>query len=149
MRKTLNKISDKQHKEVLNALYDTAENLSSSPQSVKTFIDDVLTEGEKIIIGRRILIAKLTLAGLSQPEISERLQGVSPNTFGRIYKWLDGQFPGYETALKQTKKEEKVRADKRRKLRREYVQPFSFEDLRRRYPLHFLLFNVADKLFKK
>jgi len=144
MRQTIDKYKPTLRKEILEALYDSAESMTKT-EGVKGFIDSVLTESEKTIIGRRILIAKFTLAGFSQPEIHERLQGVSPNTFGRIYKWLNEQFPGYDAALRQSKKEEQQRADKRRKPRPEYVDPFSLRGLKRRFPLHFLLFNLVDK----
>lgn len=133
---------------VLNALYSSADKIIGD-QAVRTFIDNVLTEGERIVIGRRLLIAQMTIAGMSQPEISEQLNGVSPNTFGRIYKWLDKEFPGYDEALKQSKKEEDARIDKRRKPRYEHVDSFSLEGLKRRFPLHFLLFNITDQFGKK
>ncbi|MEX0913075.1 MAG: helix-turn-helix domain-containing protein [Candidatus Paceibacterota bacterium] len=148
MRKSFDKINKAEREMILKTLYRSADKMVGD-QAVRTFIDNVLTEGERIVIGRRLLIAQMTLAGMSQPEIGERLSGVSPNTFGRIYKWLDKEFPGYDDALKQSKKEEQARIEKRRKPHYEHVDPFSMEGLKRRYPLHFLLFNIVDYIGKK
>lgn len=54
----------------------------------------LLTEREKIALGRRILIAQAILSGKTRFEINDRLQ-VSPNTFAQMNRWLENEFSEY------------------------------------------------------
>jgi Trp operon repressor len=47
------------------------------------FINNLMTERERFMIGRRVLISNLILSGYTQMEINQRLS-VSPNTFTKI-----------------------------------------------------------------
>ena len=118
--------------------------------AVTTFINTLLTESEKITIGRRILIAQMILAGKNQSEIIYKL-GVSPNTFTRTRKWLDGQVPDYDQALKNFEKEAVAKKTKIVKQNRSriYTGSTSFASLRRKYPAHFLIFNIAEEILAK
>lgn len=103
----------------------------------KHFADQFLTEEEKVKIGRRILIAQAILQGKTRMEINEKLQ-VSPNTFSGIKKWLNREFTNYHP--KKTNSGE---------IAKEQTKSFTYSDLKRRYPLHFLLFTAAEKIFTK
>ncbi|MEK7063447.1 MAG: hypothetical protein AAB955_02005 [Patescibacteria group bacterium] len=50
--------------------------------------------------------------------------------------WLKDQFPGYEKVIAELEKE----MDRRAVRREAKADPFSFAALKRKYPLHFLLF---------
>lgn len=127
----------------LKALRGMAEGMREK-DAVITFVDELLTESEKLVLGRRVLIAQMLVTGHSQAEIREKLH-VSPNTFTRTRKWLDKQIPNYGEALKDF---EKNRPSK--KLGGfGYGNPLSFGGLKKKYPAHFLLFNIVDELFKK
>ena len=76
-------------------------------------------------------------------EVCEEMLGASIENF---YKWLEDDVGGYEKAVK---KLEKVLESRQEKINRAYVDPFSFEGLKKRYPLHFFLFNLFDRLNKK
>jgi len=134
MKKMIKDLSDQERMETLDMLYTAASSIKGR-DATKAFLKDLLTPSERIMLGRRIWIARLLLQGYSQAYIGEKLQ-VGPNTIWKIEQWLDGQMPGYAEAIKGLEKEMKVRADKR-----EIAQnPLSFKALKKKYPLHFLLF---------
>lgn len=120
-----------------------------------TFIEKLLTESERNIIGRRLLISQMILAGKSQAEIRYEFS-VSPNTFTRTRKWLQQQLPNYNDTLKEYNtelqlKKAKLQHTKKIKANRDGSHPdyLSFEAMRYRYPGHFLLFNFAEELLKR
>lgn len=115
--------------------------------AVNSFIQQVLTENERLVIGRRIAIARLILAGMTYYEVCEKLQ-ISPNTFRNIRQWVGKELPAYKNVL-DVQKELKVKKDRAKyKKINPRITPFTFADLKRRYPMHFLLFNIADELLK-
>ena len=127
----------------IEALRNMAKGMQEKDSVIK-FIDELLTESEKLVLGRRVLIAQMLVTGHSQAEIREKLH-VSPNTFIRTRKWLEKQIPNYGEALKEFEKnkpQKKARAFG-------YTNPLSFGGLKKKYSMHFLLFNIADGLFKR
>ena len=87
---------------------------------------------------------------MTQAEINYKLN-VSPNTFCRTRKWLEGQIPNYDDAIKEAISLEKERSEKRHEgklSRKQYAPANTFRGMRQRYPAHFLFFNLADELFK-
>lgn len=134
----------KEKKLALDILARTAHQFSGK-DGVSSFIDHVLTEGEKVAVGRRIAVARMVLSGKTYFEVNESLS-ISPNTFRNIRKWLNEELPGFNDVLAQNKKEDEEKVIKKNKNHREPVRPFSLADLKRRYPMHFLLFNLADEM---
>lgn len=136
----------KERKNKLALLYleKTVKQFSASGD-LPSFISRVLTESERIAIGRRLAVARMILEGQTYFEICEKLN-ISPNTFRNIRKWIIEEMPGYNEVLEENKK---VTAEKNTKKRgQDYIQtqPFSMAGLKQRYPGHFLLFNLADEL---
>ncbi len=127
-------LSDTEFIKTLDYLY-TAAGAVRGRANVKTFLRDLLTPSERIMLGRRIWIARLLLAGHSQREIGARLK-VGPKTVSSVKRWLHDQFQGYEGAIEGLEKE----PDKRALQRERAAEPFSFAALKKKYPLHFLLF---------
>ncbi len=105
-------------------------------------ITNLLTEKEQIKIGRRILIAQAILAGKTRYEVNEHIQ-VSPNTFAQVRRWLEKEMTQYRSAqtLKKTKYPKRNNKSK-------YIQPLTYEHLKRSYPAHFLLFSIIEELWK-
>ena len=134
MKEKKNQMTEREIIKTLDALY-TAANAVKGRSAVKMFLRDLLTESERIMLGRRIIIARLILHGETYDVIRERL-GVGYNTISRVDKWLQDEFPGYEQALAGIEKEMDGRA-KRGEIK---SNSFSFAALKRKYPLHFLLF---------
>jgi len=138
MRKMEEQISKRDQKETLKRLYTAACAVKNEKQ-MEQFLREILTHSEQIMIGRRIWIAQLLLEGYTQDEIGERLQA-GPGTIQRVSKWLNEKLPGYAEAV--------VHKGRRRnnKKQREHIDPLSFKALRKKYAMHFLLFNIVEKL---
>ncbi len=106
----------------------------------KGHFSKLLTETEKIKIGRRLLIAQAILAGKTRMEVNEKLS-VSPNTFAQINRWLETELNSYNSAYNPPK-------ENRKNISR-HTRPFSYEQLKKTYPTHFLLFSLFEELQDK
>jgi len=125
-------LQEKQRIEILDALY-TAASTVRGRQAMKLFLRDLLTESERIMLGRRILIARKLIAGESHRAIEDQLR-VGRDTVWRVQKWLLDQLPGFEQAIAGLEQEFEKRAFKKR-----YAESALFR-LKKKYPAHFLLF---------
>ena len=132
MKKMLSELSEKERIATLDALY-TAAGAVRGRSAMKLFLRDLLTESERIMLGRRILIARLLLQDETSDSIRQKT-GAGYCTIERIRRWLQDQMPGYETAI--TAMEEEFG---KRDFKRKYAKSMLFR-FKRRYPLHFLLF---------
>ncbi|HEY4474189.1 MAG TPA: Trp family transcriptional regulator [Candidatus Paceibacterota bacterium] len=132
MKRRPKDLSDKEMMATLDVLYTAASSVTSR-DAVKLFLRDLLTPSERVMLGRRLIIARMLLRGTSYDTIGKKLK-VGRATIGRVHKWLQDQFPGFETAVKEMEREFDRRA------RKAPVEPFSYAWLKRKYPLHFLLF---------
>lgn len=133
MKKKLNTLTKSEMIATLDALYTAASSVKGRDK-VKLFLRDLLTPSERIMLGRRIIIARMLLADISYDEIGGRLQ-VGRATIGRVHRWLDDQFPGFENAIKGLEKE-----FERRDWEHTRPELGTFAYLKKKYPLHFLLF---------
>lgn len=120
--------------ETLDMLY-TAAGAIKGREATKAFLKELLTPSERIMLGRRIWIARLLLQGYTQADIATEL-GVGFSTISRVEKWLQKQMPGYRNAIVELEKEMKKRQEKIDIAH----NPFSFKALKKKYPMHFLLF---------
>lgn len=132
MKVKISKLSEKERIHTLDALY-TAASAVKGRNAVKLFLRDLLTPSERIMLGRRIIIARLLLGGESQREVSRRL-GVGLDTIHKIERWLSDQMPGYEQAIEGMEEEFNKRQEKR------LYATSALYRLKKKYPLHFLLF---------
>lgn len=129
-------LSDQERIEILDALYTAASSVKGR-NAVKLFLRDLLTESERIMLGRRILIARKLIAGHKYDSIEEHLR-VGRDTIWRVQRWLLDQMPGYEQAIKGMEKEFENR---RKKSDDKYLYATSaLYRLKKKYPMHFLLF---------
>ncbi len=136
-------IPSRERFELLNEFW-TAVALLEDVEEIKSFFKDLLSETEAIMLARRFKIAKLISRGLGYDEICEMMHA-SPSTIASVHSWLDGGFGGYLESIKKLEKElgrQHELAERKEKER----EPFSFESLKKKYPLHFLLFNIADEI---
>jgi uncharacterized protein YerC len=131
MKVRAKKLSEKERVRTLDALY-TAVNAVRGREATKLFLRDLLTESERIMLGRRVIIAKQLLQGASYRDLNKSL-GVGPDTVYRVQQWLHDQLPGYEQAIAGLEKE----FDRRRE-RKLYAQSALYR-LKKKYPLYFLL----------
>lgn len=139
------KLDNKDRMKYLDTLYTAMASLKSR-EEIKNFLRDLLTESERIMLGRRILIAKKLLEGKLYSEIVEEMK-VGMDTIMRVHRWLEDENSGYEKVVKNLEKVFKAREYKISKYRN--YPTTEFGRLKRRYPLHFLLFNLFDDLNKK
>lgn len=136
MKRRAKELSKTERIATLDALY-TAAGTVQGRSAMKLFLRDLLTESERIMLGRRILIARHLLAQKTYTDIAETLH-VGMDTIGRVEKWLEDSFPGYEHAIKAME----IEFDKRKKKSDDaylYATSALFR-LKKKYPLHFLLF---------
>ena len=135
MKVKIKKLTEKEIIKTLDTLY-TAASAVKGREAVKLFLKDLLTPSERIMLGRRIIIARKLLSGESYREIIKSL-GVGQDTIFRVQKWLHDQMPGYEQAISGLEKEFDRRQEKKL-----YAQSALYR-LKKKYPLHFLLFPSA------
>ncbi len=128
-------LQEKQRIETLDALY-TAAGTVRGRAAMKLFLRDLLTESERVMLGRRILIAQHLLGGKSYEDIAGDLK-VGYDTIGRIHRWLRDQLPGYENAIRNMQAEFEGRKKRR-------YSSTTFQQLRKKYPGHFL-FSPGSK----
>ncbi len=132
MKKRMSDLSKEEQIRTLDALY-TAVSSVRTRNAMKEFLRDLLTPSERVMLGRRILIARLLLHGETYDAIRERT-GAGPATIGRVRTWLQDQLPGYETAIAGMEQEFEKRNQKKAYATKVLTR------LKKRYPLHFLLF---------
>lgn len=130
-------LSDQQRIETLDALYTAAGSLRGR-EAMKLFLRDLLTESERIMLGRRITIARRLIAGNSYNEIAAELK-VGHDTIHRVRRWLEDQLPGYEQAIQGLETEFKKRAEKK------HYATSALYRLKKKHPGHFLLFGTRKK----
>lgn len=119
---------------ILDALYTAASGVQGR-EAMKLFLRDLLTESERIMLGRRILIAQLLLQGERPTAVASKLKVGYDNIY-RIQRWLSDQLPGYEQAIKEMEKEFKKRQDSHED-KKLYATNMLYR-LKKKYPGHFL-----------
>lgn len=136
MKVKAKEMEDKVRMETLDALYTAASSIKGR-EAVKLFLKDLLTSSERIMLGRRILIARRLLSGESARVIAADMK-VGYDTVYRVARWLEDQLPGYEQAIKEMEKEFKARKEKYED--KKLYATSGLYRLKKKYPLHFLLF---------
>lgn len=132
MKKRMHELSKEEQMKTLDSLY-TAAAAVRGRSAMKSFLRDLLTESERVMLGRRILIARLLLSGETYDGIHHRL-GAGHGTIWSVDRWLQDEIPGYEDAIRAMEDE-----FGRREFKKKYASSMLFR-LKRKYPLHFLLF---------
>ncbi len=126
----------------LDALY-AALDFAKERNEIKSFINDILTEGEKVMVGRRILIAKRLLTKQPYRKIVAEM-GVGLDTVYRVRKWLGGRYKGYEMVVEKIKKA--VRPMKQKSEFKDYYPTSGFAEIRRRYKSYYWLSDLLDEI---
>jgi len=130
-------LNDIEKKKFLGELYDMIA-LLKNREEVKQFFKDLLTLSETVMVSRRLQIAKMLLEGYAYRDIQMKLK-VGFSTIVSVEKWLNQGFGGYRNIIKRHKKE----GGKFKEY--DSTPPFSLTHLRKKYPLHFLLWNMVKK----
>ncbi len=125
------KLTEAQEKKLREELFRDLQNLNSEG-SLLEILKHLLTPSEIVMMARRMAIAKFLMQGLSFPEIQRKL-GVGQDTIVSVDRWLSA-FRDYRIAMPQM-------LDASRK-KQPPPAPYSFRWVRKKYPMHFLLFNL-------
>ncbi len=132
--------------EYLDALY-MAVGLAEKEKKVSSFLADILTESEKIMLGRRILIAKRLLERQPYEKIAREV-GVGLDTVFRVNKWLGGRHKGYEKAVEKIKRVISS-GPKRKSGFLDYYPTSGMAELKRRYRSYYWLSDLLDRAENK
>ncbi len=132
MKVKISKLSEQEVMRTLDTLY-TAASAIQGRKAIKLFLRDLLTPSERIMLGRRLIIARKLLSGETYDDITQSLR-VGSDTVSRVDRWLSDQMPGYEQAIAGLEKEFNRRQEKKM-----YAKSALYR-LKKKYPLHFLLF---------
>ncbi|HEY9713919.1 MAG TPA: Trp family transcriptional regulator [Candidatus Peribacteraceae bacterium] len=97
-----------------------------------SFFRQLLTESERVMVVRRLQIARRLLLGHSFPRIAHDL-GVGVSTIRGVHGWLNEQMKDYRAALNPLLQDFDEGRDSPAKL---------FGKLRKKYPAHFLLISI-------
>lgn len=104
------------------------------------FFEQLLTPSEIAMISRRWQIAKMLMEEKSYYDIRFKL-GVGFSTIESVDRWLRKSLDDYPAIISILRKDP---ATKKQKFRRQYGDRVgSFDSIRHRYPLHFLLINLV------
>src|SRR3989344_1288693 len=141
MKRKTKELSETERIETLDALY-TAAGAMRGRDAMKVFLRDLLTPSERIMLGRRIIIARRLLAGEGPTSIAVDMK-VGYDTIYRVQRWLEDQVPGYERAIKEMEKEFGRRREKWEE--KKLYATSALYRLKKKYPLHFLLFPTPDR----
>lgn len=128
---------------LLDELYDMISVLDSR-EEVKNFFRDLLTPSESLMLARRIAIAKMLLNGSTYDEVKGKLN-VGYDNIKSVYRWLYDGFGGYNLALEKVAKRKK----KEKNISGSTYTGSAFDNIRRKYPAHFLLINAFLDANKK
>jgi uncharacterized protein YerC len=137
MRKRFYDIEPQKRKRMLKEFCGMISRIETEKNAEK-FLRDLLTPGEIIMIMNRIEIAKMLLVGFPYADIKKKLK-VGFNTIGNVNRWLYSGFGGYMNELKEAKNQEQ---------RRKILPTNEWEAMKKKYPAHFLIFNLLDKIKK-
>lgn len=132
-----NELTNFEKKKFLGEFYSMVSLLHSRDE-VKNFFKDLLTLSEVVMISRRIQIAKMLLAGMGYDEIKGSLK-VGNSTINHVEKWLNNGFGGYKEIIKRYNKKKNLK-----KTNKIPTHSFSWQHIKRKYPLHFLLLNLLE-----
>lgn len=147
MNFSLNELPKEERIRLIGEFYNVVASLKNR-QEVRLFLNDLLDASEIGNLMRRFDVAILLILGFSYDEIVGLLK-VSKAKITNVQKVLDRKGDGYRMAVKrileQRKKRKIKEIVKRKKILRKYEKP-DIELLKRRYPAHFLFWNIVDEL---
>jgi uncharacterized protein YerC len=120
-----------------DALYTAAASLKGR-DAMKLFLRDLLTPSERVMLGRRIIIARHLLTGKSYRDIQADLS-VGKVTIAKVDRWLSDQMPGYEQAIEGMELE----------FTKRNPQLGTLAHLKKKYPLYFILYPWPKKKLRR
>ena len=138
----LNKLPKEKRIQMIGEFYDVIDSLKNRGE-IRLFFKDLLTPDEIATLMRRIEVAVLLIAGFTYKQIAEVL-GVGKGKVTNVQRVLVRSGEGYKIVVKRLLEKRKRRLKQQKKWER--AGRSSFERLKQKYPLHFLLFNLFDEI---
>lgn len=126
--------------QMIAEFYDIIDSLKNRDE-VRAFFKDLLTGDEIATLMRRIEVALLLESKFTYDQIAELL-GVGRGKINNVQKILLKEGNGYRIIIKRLLEDRKRRLNKYKRI--EKAGTSEFENLKRRYPGPFLLFNLID-----
>lgn len=146
MRIRSRNLTKEQRKETLDALFAAAGSVQSR-KAMQSFLENLLSESEQIMFGRRILIARSLMSGQTYDAIIEEF-GVGKDTIRKVDQWLVDQFPEYEDIVRDAKTETKEKSHSDN-FDPELYATSALYRLKKKYPMHFLFFPMPKSKKKR
>ena len=131
------RLSSRKLKAVHDELWNTITSCMQCNGATEALLRTFLTASEHIMLARRIRTAQLLMRGFSMEDIRQGL-GVGLTTILLVDRMLKSGCTEYQSVFSDLHRE----AMRDEKIRSALMNPFSFTSIRRRYPLHFLLFTL-------
>jgi TrpR-related protein YerC/YecD len=131
-------VDQKERYAMLNDFFNMVVKLKTAKDAAN-FFKDLLTPSESLMLIRRIAIAKMLLEGWNFEDIRKKLK-VGYNTISSVNRWLHSGFGGYLNEIGKIKNKKELR---------QRVPDSEWQRIKKRYPAHFLLFNIIDNFKKK
>ena len=138
----LNKLPEEKRIQMIAEFYDTINSLKNR-EEVRLFFKDLLTPDEIAMLMRRVEVAALLLAGFTYEQIEELL-GVGRGKITNVQRSLTKDGKGYKISIKRLLQLRRDRIKKIKKIKKAHNS--AFQNLKNKYPLHFLLFNLVDEI---
>jgi TrpR-related protein YerC/YecD len=138
----LNKLPKEKRIQMIAEFYDVIAFLKNR-EEIRLFFKDLLTLDEIATLMRRIEVATLLMAGYTYNQIADIL-GVGKGKVTNVQKSLTSGGEGYKIIIKRLLEQRKRKLKIQKK--RTKALTSSFEKLKQKYPLHFLLFNLIDEI---
>lgn len=140
-RKNIQRVNARERMQILDEFW-TMIALLETKEEVKNFFKDLLSSSESLMLARRIQIAKLLLSEWGYDRIEQKL-GTGPTTIASVHRWLQTGFGGYANAIPKLERE-LYRRERVAELRQKESVPYSSAWMKKRYPMHYLLFNIMQ-----
>lgn len=131
------RLSPHDRRALLQEWQSALQKLPSKP-AVITFLSNALTQSEQVMLARRIRVARALLQGKPFHGIKKDL-GAGIQLIRETDRWLSELYPDYRLTIPPL-----LEHTKKKHPKREYVplDPYTFRELRAKYPIHFLFFNL-------
>lgn len=141
----LNKLPKEKRIQMIGEFYDVIDCLKNRGE-IRLFFKDLLTPDEIATLMRRVEVAALLTAGFTYDQIAQILK-VGRDKITNVQRSLSRSGEGYKIIIKRLldKRKSRIKTQKEK----EKAAMSSFEKLKQRYPLDFLLFNIIDEISEK
>lgn len=130
-------LTELEKKKYLGEFY-TMISLLRSREEAKNFFKDLLTLSEVVMISRRLHVARMLMEGYKYEEIRKKMK-IGVSTISHVDRWLNSGFGGYKSVVRRFKD-----GQLRKRKQTLPATPFSWQAVKRKYPLHFLLLNLLE-----